>query len=416
MGNSYTKKYTPPAGVERDDRSTHLLAVGANTLTTALLQTFAVEDILDGCGVLWITTDNSARDLLDFIPGEMVNNVVFFAPGDFIHRPIAWNLLKNRLPDERFKVAEMVTNAFGSIYKDFWGPQSAFLLRTAIHANLDLGNTSLLGCLAMFNSDKYRAIARKQIKDPVVRAWWEEFERWPDHQKRSAVAPLQNKLGALLTNMPVRNMLGQARNKLEIAEALRGKIVVVEVQQKNLGGAEIVRLFGSLILYELMQSGFNHPFQNKPGCFVYINNGHAFSPDVLQELLGLSNAPFSIAMATSHLDRLNQGLQRTLMASCEAIIASRSSYADAERFHEHFGSLKMKEREFVGLAEGELAVKLSYGEPYWSSFNSLPHDLFHPYGKARSIINRSLNQHGTKRNKVEREIRAWSKKWLHGNT
>jgi hypothetical protein len=93
-------------------------------------------------------------------------------------------------------------------------------------------------------------------------------------------------------------------------------------------------------------------------------------------------------------------------------MASRSSYADAERFHEHFGSLKMKEREFVDLGAGELAVKLPDGEPYWSELGLRPREQFARYGKTRSIINRSLDRYGTPKAKVERAIRAWCSRWL----
>jgi hypothetical protein len=191
---SQIRVYAPPGEVSREDRLWHVLAVGSERLTTAILMTYAVEDILDGQTVVWVASDGSARTLLKYIPGDLVNNVVFFSPGspDDRQHPVAWNLLKDTLPDERYQVAEAVTAAFGSIYKQFWGPQSAMLLRTAVHGNLDFGGSTLLGCLAMLSNDAYRKQVRQRIKDQGVRAWWEEFERWPDQQKRNATAPLQN--------------------------------------------------------------------------------------------------------------------------------------------------------------------------------------------------------------------------------
>jgi hypothetical protein len=238
MGDpDHTSLYLLPGSVRRDDRLDHVLVVGKDSLTTAVLMTFVLEDILDGKSVVWIAADHSARELLNYIPGDLVNDVIFFSPGspDDRVRPMAWNLMKNTLPDERYEVAEAVTSAFGSIYKQFWGPQSAFLLRTAVYANLDLGNTTLLGCLAMLTNSTYRTLVRPRIKDPVVLGWWEEFERWPDQQKRAATAPLQNKLGALLTCWPLRNILGQVHNKLEVAAALCRKNLYCRTQQKAPG-------------------------------------------------------------------------------------------------------------------------------------------------------------------------------------
>jgi hypothetical protein len=169
--NHHTSSYTLPGGIQREDRQWNLLAVGSDMLTTAMLQTFAIEDILDGQSVVWIASDGSARTLLRYIPGEIANNVTFFSPGspEDRRRPMAWNLLKDTPPDERFQVAEAVTTAFGSIYKQFWGPQSAMLLRTAVHANLDLGGSTLAGCLEMLSNQAYRGRVRRQIKDKGVR-------------------------------------------------------------------------------------------------------------------------------------------------------------------------------------------------------------------------------------------------------
>jgi hypothetical protein len=413
MGNlQHIDSLVTPAGVRRDERLEHLLVVGRGALTTPILTTFALEDILGGFGVVFIGSERSAENLLQYIPPTLIDQVIYFAPGNYTHRPVAWNLLRDVKPDERFKVAGAVTGAFGSIYRDFWGPQSDFLLRTAVQANLDLTSSTLLGCLPMLANTSYRTMVRKQIKDPLVLSWWNEYEKWPDKKKQDATAPLQNKLGALLTNLPVRNIVGQVKNKLDIGAALQGKIVVVALEPKHLGGQEMVRLIGSLLLFELIQAGYRAEPRVDPHCFIYIEQTHTLSPDVLQELTGAAHSPFSVALATTHMDRLDRSLERSLMGSCGAIMASRSSYADAERFHEHFGSLKMKEREFVDMAVGELAVKLPEGEPFWSELTLRPEEQFMRFGKTRSIINRSLDRYGSPRAKVERNIKSWARKWL----
>jgi hypothetical protein len=413
---SQTRTYAPPGEVSREDRLWHVLAVGSEMLTTAILMTYAVENVLDGQAVVWVTSDGSARKLLNYIPGDLVNNVVFFSPGspDDRRRPMAWNLLKDTSPDERYQVAEAVTAAFGSIYKQFWGPQSAMLLRTAVHANLDFGGSTLLGCLAILSNDAYRKQVRQRIKDQGVRAWWEEFERWPDQQKRNATAPLQNKLGALLSSWPLRNILCQTRNKLVVDDVFTGKILIVELTRAHLGSNEAVRLFGSLILHDLMRAGLQNRTGGQSKCFVYLNNAPAFAPEVIEELVVGSDSPFSVALATTHLDRLETSLERTLLSACGTMLASRSSYADAETFYKHFGELRMKEREFVGMGWNELAVKPWAGRPYWSKLTRFPHEQFSQWGKAGSIIARSIDRYGTPRSKVERAMSAWSRQWLSG--
>ena len=131
--------YIPPAGISLEERLWNVLVVGRELLTTSILMNYAIEDILAG-RVVWIASDGSARKLLEYIPGEWVNEVIFVSPGStgIAGVPSPGTRSKTRR-DERFQVAEAVTAAFGSIYKQFWGPQSAMLLQAAVHANLDLG-------------------------------------------------------------------------------------------------------------------------------------------------------------------------------------------------------------------------------------------------------------------------------------
>jgi len=401
--------YRPPAGISLEERLWNVLAVGRQLLTTSMLMTFAIEDIFAGRAVAWIASDGSARTLLRFIPGALVNDTIFVSPGspEDRRRPVAWNPLKDTTPDERFQVAESVTAAFGSIYKQFWGPQSAMLLNAAVHANLDLGGSTLLGCLAMLANDGYRARVRRHIKDRGVRDWWENFERWPPQQKQGAVAPLQNKLGTIRSSWPLRNILCQARNKLELDDVFRGKILIVELKRAHLGSGEKVRLFGSLLLHDLMRAGLQRGTRGEPECFVYLNNAAAFAPDVIEDFVVGEASPFSVALATSHLDRLEERLERALLSACGTLIASRSSYADAETFYKHFGDLRMKEREFVDMTLNSLAVKTWSGQTFWDTFKRYPHQQFPKFGKTSSIIARSLDRYGTPRGKVERRIARW---------
>jgi hypothetical protein len=401
--------YRPPAGISLEERLWNVLAVGRQLLTTSILMTYAIEDIFAGRAVVWIASDGSARKLLEYIPAALVNSTIFFSPGspEDRRRPIAWNPLKDTTPDERFQVAEAVTAAFGSIYKQFWGPQSAMLLQTAVHANLDLGGSTLLGCLAMLANERYRQKVRRHITDKGVRDWWENFERWPPQQKQGAIAPLQNKLGTIRSSWPLRNILCQARNKLVLDDVFQGKILIVELKRAHLGSGEKVRLFGSLLLHDLMRAGLQRGTRGEPECFVYLNNAAAFAPDVIEEFVVGEASPFSVAVATTHLDRLEASLERTLMNACGTLIASRSSYADAETFYKHFGDLRMKEREFADMELNSLAVKTWSGQTYWDTFTRYPHEQFPTFGKAPSIIARSLDRYGTPRAKVERRIASW---------
>jgi hypothetical protein len=61
----------------------------------------------------------------------------------------------------------------------------------------------------MLSDAAYRRWVVKQVKDPIVRTFWEtEFENYDKKFLLEAIAPIQNKVGQLLMSPHVRNILG----------------------------------------------------------------------------------------------------------------------------------------------------------------------------------------------------------------
>jgi hypothetical protein len=69
----------------------------------------------------------------------------------------------------------------------------------------------------MFVDADYRRWVVRQVRDPFVKQFWEqEFENYDLRFMREAIAPIQNKVGALLQSPMLRNILGQIRNRVSI--------------------------------------------------------------------------------------------------------------------------------------------------------------------------------------------------------
>ena len=90
----------------------------------------------------------------------------------------------------------------------------AYILHNCIAALLDCDNTSLLGVNRMLVDNDYRRWVVRQVRDPFVKQFWEqEFENSDPRFMREAIAPIQNKVGALLQSPMLRNILGQIRTE-----------------------------------------------------------------------------------------------------------------------------------------------------------------------------------------------------------
>jgi hypothetical protein len=249
LGVRETWGQTQPFVLSPSDRRHHLYAIGkSGTGKTTLLRNLILQDICAGNGVGVIDPHGDlATELLNLIPRHRIEDVVYFNPADMKY-PIGFNLLGQTLPDNRHLVASGIVNVFKSVWSHSWGPRMEYILYAAVAALLDCDNVSLLGIQRMLSDAKYRGWVVRQIKDPIVRAFWvEEFEEFSPSLRHEMVAPIQNKVGQLLMSPRLRNILGQIRCRIDARFMMdNGRIFIADVSKGKLG-ADKANLMGALV-------------------------------------------------------------------------------------------------------------------------------------------------------------------------
>jgi len=72
----------------------------------------------------------------------------------------------------------------------------------------------------------------------VRRYWLVEFVAMEKRLRLEAISPILNKVGSLLLSGPLRNVLGQVSNRLDIPFIMdRNKILVADISKGRLGEA-----------------------------------------------------------------------------------------------------------------------------------------------------------------------------------
>jgi hypothetical protein len=229
------------------------------------LRNLIIQHIGAGHGVGLIDPHGDlAEEILNHIPPHRADHVVYFNPGD-VEFPVGFNVLGDVSPDDRHLVASGVVSAFKGIWRDSWGPRTEYLLYNAVSALLDCRNATLLGVSRLLVDDAFRAKVVRQIKDPFIRAFWEdEYANYDERFKREAIAPIQNKLGQFLLNPVIRNIVGQVKAKMNIPFMMNHARIFIANLSKGQLGAEKANLIGSLLTAEFQLAAMailmhNHP-------------------------------------------------------------------------------------------------------------------------------------------------------------
>jgi hypothetical protein len=222
---------------------------------STLLLNMTVEAIRAGMGGMVLDPTGELSTLtLARIPAERVGDVDLVDLGDAGHPP-ALNLLACT-PGEGDSHAQAICGIFARLFSRFWGPRTEDILRSALTTLLcgrDLAGPAptLADVLTLLSDPGERA--RYRAGDPVaLDVFWRQWQTLSEQARVQALAPLSNKLRALLGNRQLRNMLCQPAAPDLTERISGGRWLLVSLPQTL--GEDAADLIGSVLLHRAWQA------------------------------------------------------------------------------------------------------------------------------------------------------------------
>lgn len=246
-----------PISLSRADLARHLYILGkTGTGKSTLLHNLMVADLASGRGFALLDPHGDlAVAVADAAPSSRIaHGVIYLDPADLAY-PVGFNPLHNVPPDQRPLIAAHVVAAFQHIWGDSWGPRLEYILTNSLRLLLDAPGSTLLGLPKLLSDAGYRDRLLAHSQDPVVRHFWEaEFAQYSERYATEAIAPIQNKVGTLLSPPAIRNMLGQVKSTIDIRAIMdRGQVLIVNLAKGRLGEAP-THLLGAFLATAFAQA------------------------------------------------------------------------------------------------------------------------------------------------------------------
>jgi hypothetical protein len=402
-----------PIWLSSVDRRQHLHVIGkTGSGKTTLLRNLIIQDIEAGVGVGLIDPHGDlANEVLDHIPASRSDDVVYFNPADQDY-PVSFNLLASVPKRERHRVASGVVGAFKNIWKDSWGPRLEYLLYATVASLLECKNVSLLGVQRMLSDPDYRSWVIEQIDDVVLKAFWlVEFARYDRRLLSEFLSPVQNKIGQFLLSPPVRNVIGQVRNRIDARYMMDHQRIFIANLSKGYLGADKANLLGAALVsqFELaaMSRADIHESQ-RVDFFLFIDEFHNFATDSFASILSEARKyRLNLTLSHQYLAQLRPEVQDAVFGNVGSLVSFRVGNVDAERLEREFGE-EYTAAHLGSLGNFEICARVlregQQGEAFLG--RTLP-PLGSLQGKREHIIDRSRQRHNVPREKVESKIRRW---------
>ena len=401
-------------GTKTDDRRRHMYVVGKTGMgKTTMMENMVLHDIYAGHGVGVVDPHGDfAEKIIDYIPANRINDVVYFNPAD-VDFPIGFNILEVTTEEQKYLVAAGLMAVFKKIWVDMWSSRMEYILNNTLLALLDYPGSTLLGINRMLSDKDYRKKVVRASKDPVIKSFWQtEFASYNERYAQEAVAPIQNKIGQFLSASVIRNMVAQVKSTINIRELMDNKKIFIMNLSKGRIGEDNSRLLGGILINQIQLAAMERvdiPEKDRKDFFLYVDEFQNFATPSFANILSEARKyRLSLIMAHQYIAQLDEIVADAVFGNVGTIVSFRVGGADAEVLVKEFTPTFLEE-DIVNLAKYHIFLKLMIDGVASLPFSAVTMPpIGSPTGSTEKVIRVSRERYAKKRSVIEDKILRWS--------
>lgn len=350
-------------GIKQGDRLSHIYMIGQTGVgKSTLIETLARQDLDAGRGFALVDphgdlVERLAPDAIALLP----NQVSYFNAPD-PRQPFGYNPLR-RVRDDKIPLAVSgILETFRKLWPDAWGVRMEHVLRNSLYALLERDGSTLPDILSLYADEDYRREIVESTRNEVVRNFWkEEFANYPARLRAETVAPIQNKLGALLSDPALYRMLVAPEIDLRFRSIMdKSEVLLVNLSKGQLG-EDGARVLGGLIVSTLGLAAFSRAdlaASRRAPFFVYIDEFQSFTTLMLANMMSeLRKYGVGLTLAHQYIHQLDPAIRHAVFGNAATIIAFRVGAEDAPLLANEFHP-KFDVQDLRGLSNYAIYLKL----------------------------------------------------------
>ena len=401
-------------GIKTDDRRRHMYVIGKTGMgKTTLLENLIMSDINAGHGCCYIDPHgDTAENMLDFIPLNRVNDVVYFNPAD-VDFPVGFNILETDSDGQKPLIASGLMGVFKKIWPDVWSARMEYILMNCVLALLDYPGATLLGINRLLVDKDYRARVVAKIRDPIVKTFWvAEFTSWSEKYATEAIAPVQNKVGQFLSSSVIRNIVAQVKSTINLRRIMDDEKILIINLSKGRIGEDNMRLLGGMIVTKIQlaaQERQNIPEKDRRDFYMFVDEFQNFANESFATILSEARKfRLNLIVAHQYIEQLDEEVIPAIFGNVGTMIVMRVGAADATALETEFMPTFTPE-DLVNLPKFQFYLKLmvdGVSTPPFSAASLSPISI--RTGSKDKVIEQSRERYAEPRPSIEEKVLKWA--------
>ena len=397
LGKSVYRGVTRKVHVREDDRLRHTYIVGkTGTGKSELLMDLIMQDIRAGKGVCFIDPHDSVERILEMIPPERAEDVIYFNPSD-TDRPMGLNMLEARTEEEKHFV---VNSVIGLMYKLFdphktgiIGPRFEHAVRNAMLTVMYEEGSTLVEVVRALTDSKYVQELLPKVEDPIIRRYWtDQIAQTSDFHKSEVLDYIVSKFGRFVTNKMMRNIIGQSDSAFNFRKVMdEEKILLINLAKGKIG-EENSNFLGLILVPKILMGAMSRqdiPESQRKPFYLYVDEFQNFAtPDFAQILSEARKFGLSLTVANQFIGQMDEEVKNAIFGNVGTLISFRVGVTDSN-YLQHEYQPTFGETDLINVERFNAFVKTIVDNEPMPAFSM---DLTKDMSKTRAMRSKKISE------------------------
>ncbi|MEA3304784.1 MAG: type IV secretory system conjugative DNA transfer family protein [Patescibacteria group bacterium] len=357
--------------MNNEDRFRHLYVIGQTGQgKSSIALTMARQDIEQGKGLCIMDPHGElADDILNYIPKERAEDVIYFNAGDE-EFPIGLNLLEPKSDAEKDFLSNEFNAMFIKLYgADIWSPRLQEYGQMAALTLMDDEEEggAITDLVALFTNEEFRNKKRAKVKNEIVRLWWDKtFDSMGDKEKQEIIPYFSAKFNSFVSNGLMRNIVGQAKGSFDFFDAMNDNKIILVNLAKGVIGEQNMSLLGMIFINKIQMATMRRatiPKKERTDFFFYIDEMQNFVSKSIGEILSeVRKYRLGMVMMHQYIAQLvkdgDSSVKDAVFGNVGSILSYKVGAEDAEHMKTEFAPL-VSESDLTGLDAFNSVMRMS---------------------------------------------------------
>ena len=350
-------------GIRQVDRLLHMYVIGkTGTGKSTLLDTLMRQDIDGGRGFCLIDPHGDLVErVITAVPPRRQADVHYVNLPD-LNQPFGYNPLRRVHSSLIPLAASGLLEAFKKHWTDAWGVRMEHVLRNAVYALLEVDSSTMPDILRLLTETKFRReVVSRVANQQIVQFWRREFEQYSFRYRADAIAPIQNKVGALLADPRLRRLFAEPLQQLHLRRLMdEGRILLVNLARGRVG-EDTAALLGSMLVTTIGLAAFSRtdvPESDRLPFYLYLDEFQNFTTASVATMVSeLRKYRVGLILANQHLDQLTDEVRSAVLGNVGSLVSFRVGPDDASILAREFGE-RVEPIDFSNLPNYHVYLRL----------------------------------------------------------